>query len=162
MLRHRVGPEFASALTRAGFQRQLVAPEAEGALDVYRRPVLGHWFLEARQEGGSPGHVDVGLTIDVEGGALIGPVHRALSATALASALPHIIASLEALARAADSLRCPACNSWPVVRDGVDGPFLACSRATMSRNPFDTTTRPCRRYLVMGGLVVHGGSDAPW
>ena len=30
------------------------------------------------------------------------------------------------------------------------------------RNPFDTTVRPCRRHLVMGGLIVHGGSDAPW
>ncbi len=162
MPRHRVAPEYASALSRAGFQRRLVTPEAEGALDVYRRPVLGRWFLEARQEGGSPGHVDVGLTVDVEGGALVGPVHRALSAAALASALPHIVASLEALARAGDSLRCPDCKSWPVMRDGVGGPFLACSRPTTSRKPFDTTVRPCRRHLVMGGVIVHGGSDAPW
>jgi hypothetical protein len=100
--------------------------------------------------------------VDIEGGALVGPVHRALSEAALASALPHIVASLEALARAADSLRCPTCNSWPVMKDGADGPILACPQPAAGRNPFDATVRPCRRHLVMGGLIVHGEPDSAW
>jgi hypothetical protein len=159
MLR-RVGPDYAAALDRAGFQRELVG--TEGAVDVYRRPVLGRWFVEARQDGGWTGHVDVGLTVDREGGALIGPIHRALSAAALASALPHIVPSLEALARAAESLRCPACASWPVVQDGADGPFLACGNPTSPRKPFQTKVWPCRRYLLMGGVIVHADADSPW
>jgi len=155
----RIGPAFAAALTGAGFER-VATVGAAGGMEVFRRPAPGRWSLEARQ--GDEGHVDVGLTVDREGGPLLGPIHRALSPAALATAIPHIVASLEALAQAADSLRCPDCSSWPVVKQGADGPYLACGEPATARRPFDTTDQPCRRYLVMGGVVVHGDADPRW
>jgi len=157
----RVAPGFAAALVAAGFER-LATVRAGGASEVYRRAVLGPWSLEARRGADGKDHVDLGLTVDGEGGTLVGPVHRALSPAALASALPHIIASLEALARAADSLRCPDCTAWPVMREGPEGPYLACGEPATARKPFDATDRPCRRYLAMAGLIVHGDAGAPW
>jgi hypothetical protein len=154
-----VGPEYAAVLTGAGFRRHpLGGRPAE--VDVYRRPAPGRWALEARQEGRG-GHVDVGLTLEPGGGTLVGPVHRALSAPALASALPHITASLEALAAAAESLRCPECQSWEVMREGKDGPFLACGQPRRGRKPFDRTVRLCRRNLVVAALIVYREPGSP-
>jgi hypothetical protein len=155
-----MSPEHASALAGAGFRRHVIAAGAPGEHEVYRRQAHGPWVLEARREG--DGHVDVGLTLDSEGGALIGPVHRALSAAALASALPHITASLEALAGAAESLRCPSCKSWAVMTEGADGPFLACGQPVRSRKPLDRTIRRCRRNLVLAALFVYGEPTPPW
>ncbi len=145
--------EAVAALRRAGFRRH-VAAGAPGVAPAYRRPGPGHWFLEARQHG-DDGPVDVALTIDAPGGALVGPVHRALSAAALSSALPHIVSSLEALARAAESLRCPDCSSWPLLAEGEDGPTLACGEPRRGRRPFDRAVRRCRRTLVISALIVY-------
>jgi hypothetical protein len=162
MSRRSVNPEYAAALAAAGFSRHVVTAGTARELDVYRRPAQGHWFVEARQEGPGDGHVDVGLTLEPGGGALIGPVHRALSAAALASALPHITASLEALAEAAERLRCPTCKSWAVVNEGEGGPFLACGQPMRSRRPFDGTIHTCRRNLVMSALIVYREPRSPW
>lgn len=149
-----VGREYAAALRAAGFQRLAVRGSgAAGDVDVYRRPADGRWWLEARQEGDA---VDVGLTVDTGGGLLIGPVHRALSAPALASALPHIVDALEALATTAESLRCPSCHSWAVMKDGAEGPYLACGQPRRTRRPLERTIRRCRRSLVMTALIVYG------
>ena len=161
MSRRSVDPEYAAALAAAGFRRHVIAAGTAGEIDVYRRPAQGRWLLEARQEGPGDGHVDVGLTLDPGGGALIGPVHRALSAAALASALPHITASLEALAEAAERMRCPNCKSWAVVNEGEGGPFLACGQPT-SRTPFAGTIHTCRRNLVMSALIVYREPRSPW
>ncbi len=150
-----VSPAIAAALSAAGFCRHLVAEGTAGELDVYRRPAQGRWFVEAREDGDRGGHVDVGLTMDSPGGALMGPIHRALSAAALAAALPHITASLTALAEAAESLRCPDCSSWPVMKEGDDGPFLACGEPRRGRRPFDRALRTCRRNLVLSALIVY-------
>lgn len=152
-------PEHASALAAAKFRRHVVAAGTAGEHDVYRRPAPGRWFLEARCE--DEGHVDVGLTLDREGGALIGPIHRTLSAAALASALPDITASLEAVAEAAESLRCPTCNSWAVMSEGADGPFLSCAQPVRSRRPLQRTHGRCRRNLVLAALIVHGDPTPP-
>ncbi len=158
-----VSPEYAAALADAGFRRHVIAAAGTaGELDVYRRPALERWVLEARQEGEGDGHVDVALTLDPGGGALIGPIHRALSADALSSALPHITASLEALAEAAEALRCPTCTSWAVVSDGDGSPFLACGQPMRSRRPFDRTIRMCRRNLVMSALIVYREPRSSW
>lgn len=158
-----IGREYGAALAGAGFRRQVVASgSASSASEVYRRPAEGRWFLEARQEGEGAGHVDVGLTLDTGGGLLIGPIHRALSAAALASALPHIIESLEALAAAAESLRCPSCKSWAVMEEGGDGPYLACGGGRKTRKPFESAVRRCRRDLIMAALIVHRECKAPW
>ncbi|HSN93293.1 MAG TPA: hypothetical protein VLS93_18830 [Anaeromyxobacteraceae bacterium] len=152
---HRgLGDGYDAALSRAGFQRWLALPETSTV--VYRRAAPGHWFLEARLPEGGAGHVDVGLAAGGQVRGLVGPVHRALSAAALASALPAIVASLESLAGAADVLRCPTCHGWPVTSEGPEGSFLACGQAGPGRNPFDTSTQPCRRHLGTPGLVVHG------
>jgi hypothetical protein len=155
--------DFAAALTAAGFRAEvLAAAKGAPATEVYRRPAQGRWFLEARHGGDRTRHVDVGLTVDAGGGPFIGPVHRALSPAALASALPHIVASLEALATTAESLRCPRCNSWAVAREGEEGPFLACGHPRKTRKPFDPVVRRCRRDLVMAGLVLHRDPRSPW
>lgn len=155
--------DHAAALVHAGFRRHVVTGEtASHELEVYRRPAVGRWFLEARQDGEGSGHVDVGLTLDEGGGMLIGPIHRALSVPALASALPHIVESLEALAAAAESLRCPRCNSWAVMKEGSDGPYLACGEARRTRKPLERTIRKCRRNLIMAALIIHRDSKPPW
>lgn len=154
-----MSPEHASELAGAGFRRHVIAAGTPGEHDVYRRPAQGRWMIEARHEG--DGHVDLGLTLDREGGVLVGPVHRALSAAALASALAHITASLDALAEAAESLRCPSCNAWAVMSDGPDGPFLGCGQPVRSRTPFDRTIRRCRRNLVLAALIVYGEPAPP-
>ncbi len=149
-----VGREYAAALRTAGFQRLDVRGSSTGVeFDVYRRRAEGRWCLEARQDGDT---VDVGLTVDAGGGPLIGPVHRALSAKALASALPHIVEALEALAATAESLRCPNCHAWAVMKDGADGPYLACGQPRRTRRPLERTVRRCRRSLVMAALIVYG------
>jgi hypothetical protein len=149
--------DHAAALGAAGFRRHIVAGgHSGGEIDVYRRRAEGRWWLEARQSGDT---VDVGLTVDAGGGVLIGPVHRALSVQALVSALPHIVESLEALASTAESLRCPKCNSWAVVKDGPDGPFLACGQARRTRRPLERKVRRCRRSLVMAALIVYGEGE---
>jgi hypothetical protein len=150
-----MSPEYAAPLAAAGFARHRVAGGTPAEREVYRRPARGRWVLQAHQEGQGAGHVDVGVTLDVGTGALIGPVHRALSPAALAAALPHITASLEALALAAESLRCPDCNAWDVMKDGEDGPYLACGQQRGGRRPFDRADRRCRRNLVMAPLIVH-------
>ncbi len=152
--------EQASALAGAGFQRHVVATGTPAEREAYRRPAQGPWALEARCD--ADGHVDVGLALGAEGGVLIGPVHRTLSAAALASALPHIVASLETLAGAAESLRCPTCKSWAVMTEGDDGPFLACGQASRGRRPFEQTIRRCRRNLALAALIVYGEPTAPW
>ncbi len=158
-----VGRDYAAALAGAGFRHQAVAAgTASREPEVYRRPAEGRWFLEARPGEDGAGHIDVGLTLDAGGGLLIGPIHRALSPAALASALPHIVASLEALAVAAESLRCPRCNSWAVMKDGADGPYLACGKARRNRKPFQQTIQKCRRNLVMAALIVYGEPKPPW
>jgi hypothetical protein len=155
--------DHAAALDHAGFRRHVVTGgTASRALEVYRRPTVGRWFLEARQEGEGAGHVDVGLTLEEGGGMLIGPIHRALSVAALASALPHIVESLEALAAAAESLRCPKCNSWAVMKEGSGGPYLACGEARRTRKPLERTIRKCRRNLIMAALIIHRDSKPPW
>ncbi len=156
MARCTVSPECAAALRDAGFHRTVLAD----GLDVYRRPASGRWFLEAREERDG-GHVDVALAFGAPGGALIGPVHRAFGAAALASALPHITSSLEALARAAESLQCRDCRAWPVMTEGKDGPFLACGELRRGRRPFDRTVRTCRRNLVLSPLIVYRDPGAP-
>ncbi len=162
MSRRPVGPGYAAALSGVGFHRHAMASGTEGELDVYRRPAQGRWVLEARQEQGPDAYVDVGLTLDSGQGGLIGPIHRALSPAALASALPHIVASLEALAEAAESLRCPNCNSWAVMMDGENGPFLACGQPRKSRRPFDRTIQRCRQNLLMEALIVYREPRSPW
>ncbi len=157
---HPMTPDHASALAGAGFRRHVIATGTQEEREVYRRPARGPWFLEARREG--DGHVDVGLTLDSEGGVLVGPVHRALSAAALAAALPHITASLETLAGAAESLRCPECKSWAVMTEGADGPFLACGQTIRGRRPFDRAIRRCRRNLALASLIVYGAPTPPW
>jgi|RifCSP16_2_1023846.scaffolds.fasta_scaffold47641_2 hypothetical protein len=155
--------DYAAALAGAGFRPEVVAPGAGSpATEVYRRPAEGRWFLEARHGGDRAQHLDVGLTVDTGGGPFIGPVHRALTPAALASALPHIVASLEALATAAESLRCPRCTSWPAMKEGADGPFLACAHPRRPRRPFDPEVRRCRRDLVMAGLILHRDPKSPW
>jgi len=155
--------DHAAALARAGFHRHVVTGgTASRELEVYRRRADGRWFLEAHQDGDGAGHVDVGLTLEEGGGLLIGPIHRALSVAALTSALPHIVESLEALAAAAESLRCPKCNSWAVMKEGSEGPYLACGGAPRTRKPFDRTIRKCRRNLIMAALVIHRDSKPPW
>ncbi len=149
-----LGGDYAAALKASGFRRNVLAGGAPPReIDVYRRPAEGRFWLEARQEGDS---VDVGLTVEPAGGLLIGPIHRALSAQALASALPHIVEALEALATTAESLRCPNCHSWAVMKGGPDGPYLACGQARGTRTPFSTLVRRCRRSLVMSALIVYG------
>ncbi len=150
-------PEHAAALAAARFGRHVVAAGTAEEHDVYRRPAQGRWFLEARHE--ADGYVDVGLTLDQEGGALIGPIHRALSPAALAAALPDITASLEAVAAAAESLRCPTCNAWAVMSEGADGPFLSCAQPVRSRKPLQRAHGRCRRNLVLSPLIVHGEPD---
>jgi hypothetical protein len=157
-----VDDEYAAALAAAGFGRLVVSGGTWSGLEVYRRPAEGRWFLEARQKGERPGHVDVGLTLDPGGGTLVGPVHRALSATALVAALPHIVEALEALASAAESLRCPRCNSWAVMKEGESGPYLACGEARRTRKPLERSVRPCRRNLVMAALIIHSESASGW
>jgi hypothetical protein len=154
--------DYASTLAAGGFRVEVVAAGAGSpAIEVYRRPAEGRWFLEARHGGERARHVDVGLTVDAGGGPFIGPVHRALTPAALASALPHIVASLEALATAAESLRCPRCNSWAVAKEGEAGPFLACAHPRKTRRPFDSVVRRCRRDLVMAKLVLHRDPKSP-
>jgi hypothetical protein len=152
-------PDQASALVAARFKRHVIGAGTAREHDVYRRSAHGRWFLEARHERG--GYVDVGLTLDREGGGLIGPIHRALSATALASALPDITASLEAIAQAAESIRCPTCHSWAVMHDGADGPFLGCSQPPRTRRPFDGKVTRCRRNLVLSPLILYGEPPVP-
>ena len=155
--------KYRPALADAGFRRQIAAGgSASPGSEVYRLPAEGRWFLEARQGGEGACHVDVGLTLDTGGGVLIGPVHRALSAGALATALPHIVESLKALAAAAESLRCPSCNSWAVMEEGGDGPYLACGGARKTRKPFQSAVRRCRRDLIMAALIIHRDSKSPW
>ena len=155
-----VGRDYAAALRAAAFRRQVLAGGAgPGDIDVYRRHAEGRWSLEARQNGDT---VDVGLTVETGGGVLIGPIHRALSASVLASALPHIVESLAALASTAESLRCPKCNSWAVMKDGADGPYLACGQARRTRKPLERTLRRCRRSLVMPALIVYGERGPTW
>lgn len=156
-------PEYAAPLAAAGFTRRVVAAGSPAEREVYRRPARGRWVLQAHREGTGAGHVDVGLTLEVGTGALIGTVHRALSPAALAAALPHITESLDALAAAAESLRCPDCNAWDVMREGEDGPYLACGQQRKGRRPFDRSDRRCRRNLIMAPLIVHRdpGSSAP-
>ncbi len=148
-------PEYAAPLAAAGFARLVLAAGSPAEREVYRRAARGRWVLQARRDGEGVGHVDVGLTLEVGTGALIGPVHRALSPVALAAALPHITASLEALAAAAESLRCPDCNAWDVLKEGEDGAYLACGEQRRGRRPFDQADRRCRRSLVMAPLIVH-------
>jgi hypothetical protein len=155
MSRWSLGTEYAAALAGAGFSRHLRAGATGAGPEVYRRPVRARWCLEARLGEGRHGFVDVGLTLEPRGGILVGPIHRSLSPAALALALPHIVASLEALAQAAESLRCPDCNSGEALQEGPDGPFLACSQPRSGRRPFDTTVQICRRNLVMGALIVY-------
>lgn len=155
MARPPMPPEYAAPLAAAGFTRQVLARGSPSEREVYRRAARGRWVLQAHLEGEGAGHVDVGLTLEPGTGALVGPVHRALSPAALAAALPHITASLEALAVAAESLRCPDCNAWDVMKEGEDGAYLACGQQRRGRRPFDLVDRRCRRHLVMAPLVVH-------
>ncbi len=158
MPRRSTASEVAAALAAAGFHRHDAAGGTAGERAVFRRPAQGRWVLEARHDGG---HVDVGLTLEDAGGVLIGPVHRALSPAALASALPHITASLESLAAAAESLRCPKCNAWAVRKEGEDGPFLACGQPK-GRKPFSRGVTRCRRSLVMSALIVYREPKSQW
>jgi hypothetical protein len=150
---------YAAALKAGGFRQHVVSGGTAGEIDVYRRPAEGRWSLEARQDEGT---VDIGLTVDAGGGLLIGPIHRALSPSALASALPHIVESLSALAATAESLRCPRCNSWAVMRDSAEGPYLACGQARAARRPLERTVRRCRRSLAMTALIVYGEHGPTW
>jgi hypothetical protein len=145
---------YAAVLEAAGFSRDPIA--AASASDAWRRPARAPWVIEARPSGDGASHLDVGLTLPGPGAAaLLGPVHRALSPSALAAALADITASLEALADAAERLRCPDCNGLEAIREGEGGPFLACGQPRRGRRPFDGATRRCRRDLVMAALVVH-------
>ncbi len=152
----RAGTDYAAALLRAGFVRHGVARPGPQGAEVYRRAAPGSWSLEARPHGSA---VDVGLTLEPPGaGALIGPVHRALSPAALSAALPEIVASLEALAGTSQMLRCPGCNSWVVMQDGRSGPFLSCAGTRRRRRPFADRHRveKCRGNLAMPALLIHG------
>jgi hypothetical protein len=160
MSRRPVSAAFAAVLEAAGFARHAAA--GTGGLDAYRRPARAPWLIEARQGGdGVGGHVDVALTLaGAEAAALVGPVHRALSPAALASALPDIIASLEALAEAAERLRCPDCNGLEALQEDEAGPYLACGQPRRGRRPFDGGGARCRRNLVMAALIVYGSAAA--
>jgi hypothetical protein len=144
---------FAGVLEAAGFAR-LAAAGAGAVVEIHRRAAGGPFVIEARASG--EGHVDVGLTLPSPRAPLVGPVHRALSPGALASALPDILASLEALADAAERLRCPDCNGLEAIHEGEDGPFIACGQPRRGRRPFDGAEKRCRRDLVMAALIVHG------
>jgi len=151
--------EHHRALAAFGFQR--LAASA-GARDAVRwRPVQGRWGIEVVAAPAGLPAVDLGLTVEPGRGALVGPVHRAPSAAALAAALPCIVASLEALAAVAESLRCPDCHTWEVMRIGTDGPYLACGEAPRGRRPFARTEGPCRRNLSMKALVLYDERGAP-
>lgn len=154
--RTSVSAPFAAALAGAGFQRRVLAQRPEGELDAWRRPAPAGWVVEAHEERDPEGGwVDVGLTLDSGRGALLGPVHRALSPAALVSALPHVVASLEALAAASEALRCPDCVLGESLAEDADGPYLACGQPGRGRRSFDRTLRRCRRDLVLATLVVH-------
>lgn len=154
MSRRPLPAAFAAVLEAAGFARHAAA----GGTDAYRRPARAPWLIEARQGGDGAGHVDVALTLAGAGAAaLVGPVHRALSPAALASALPDITASLEALAEAAERLRCPDCNGLEALREDEAGAYLACGQPRRGRRPFDGGGARCRRNLVMAALIVYGG-----
>jgi hypothetical protein len=147
---------YAAVLEAAGFARH--APGGPDGPDAYRRPARAPWLIEARGGGsGDPGHVDVALTLE-RAAALVGPVHRALSPAVLASALPDIVASLEALADAAERLRCPDCNGLERLEEDGAGPYLACGQVRRGRRPFDHAKggARCRRNLVMSALIVYG------
>lgn len=148
-------PGYAAVLEAAGFSRTAIGAAIPS--DAWRRPARAPWVIEARPSGDGASHVDVGLTLPGPGAAaLLGPVHRTLSPSALAAALADITASLEALADAAERLRCPDCNGLEALRESEDGPFVACGQPRRGRRPFDGATRRCRRDLVMAALVVHG------
>jgi hypothetical protein len=152
MVERPIPPAYADVLEAAGFAR--AAPS--GATGPWRRPACAPWVIEARPSADGAGHVDMGLTLPRGvAAALLGPVHRALSPAALAAALPDVVASLEALAEAAERLRCADCNGLEAVQDGEDGSFLACNQPRRGRKPFDGAARRCRRDLVMAALVVH-------
>jgi hypothetical protein len=156
VIRGPVSAPFAAALAEAGFQRRVITRGPRGEVDAWRRPAPGGWVIEAHEEvSASASYVDVGLTLDSGRGTLLGPVHRALSPSALASALPHVTASLEALAAATDTLRCPDCTSGESLAEDAEGPFLACGQPGRGRRTFDRSVRRCRRDLVMAMLVVH-------
>lgn len=149
---------YAVVLEAAGFSRAALA----GGPDAWRRSARAPWLVEARSSADGAAHVDVGLTVPGAGAApLLGPVHRALSPAALAAALPDVLASLEALADAAERLRCPDCNGLEAVRDGECGAFLACGQPRRGRKPFDGAAKRCRRDLVMAALVVHADPGEP-
>ena len=143
---------YAGVLEAAGFA-PLAA--ARAGVEIHRRPARGPFVIEARRAHGE-GHVDLGLTLPSPRAPLVGPVHRALSPEALSSALPDIVASLEALAMAAEQLRCPDCDGLEAIHENEEGPFIACGQARRGRRPFDGAERRCRRDLVMAALIVHG------
>lgn len=154
--RRPVSPPYAAVLSAAGFVRRATPGGAAAALDAWDRPAPGGFTIEAHEEeGAGERHLDVGLTPDPGRGALLGPVHRLLSVAALEAALPDLLASLEALASAAESLRCPDCRSGEVLTADADGPYLACGQPGRGRRSFDRVVRRCRRDLVMAMLVVH-------
>jgi hypothetical protein len=146
---------YAAVLEASGFVRDAGGRGTDGP-GAFRRPARAPWLIEARQVGDGAGHVDVALTLAGAGaGALVGPVHRALSPAALASALPDITASLEALAEAAERLRCPDCNGLETLREDESGAYLACGQPRRGRRPFDGGGARCRRNLVMAALIVY-------
>jgi hypothetical protein len=147
---------WAAILLAEGF-----APHGPSRAPSFRRPVREPWAIEARAAG-PEGPVDVWLTVAASAaGVLVGPVHRVLSRAALRAALPHVVAALEALANAAEGLRCSECNELGVLAQDEGGAFLACGRPGRGRRPFDRRVRRCRRSLVMTSLVVYGDDDAP-
>ncbi|OFX24973.1 MAG: hypothetical protein A2V77_24180 [Anaeromyxobacter sp. RBG_16_69_14] len=150
MARLSVSPEYVAALVEAGFCPHVVRGLIE--LEVYRRPAHDRWFLQAQVD--NDGHIDVGLTQDAGWGAFIGPIHRAESASALARALPEIVRSLEELATADYRLRCPRCNSWTVMRNGKNGPFLSCTQLRKAAESSDEAVT-CQGTLRMTALYIH-------
>jgi hypothetical protein len=154
MARLSLNPQYVAPLLDAGFRLHVVRGLLE--FEVYVREAAGRWVLQAQM--GHDGHLDVGLTRDAGWGSFIGPIHRAGSAPDLERALPQIIGSLEALAAADHLLRCPRCDAWTVVRDGRDGPVLACSRRGNLRRTADGASHdgPCGGTLQLPALHVHG------
>jgi len=151
--------EYDATLVASGFHR--LGASAGSGDAIYCRPVQGRWAIEAVRGPGRGRHVDLGLTVEPGRRSLIGPVHRAPSAAALAAALPRIVASLEALAAASESLRCPDCHAWEVMQIGQGGPFLACGDAARGRRPFDRRASACRRNPALQALIVYDDRGSP-